>query len=527
MTPTPEQQAVLDVVGNGTENLTVSAVAGSGKSTTIVHACGLAGSNSAFAAFNNQIVAELKPRINGSGDCLTLHSLGFRIIKQRSPCTILEKGQSKTKRLLRQLWPQIHSEGRGRWKGHFFLKEPWDVLPDVVDVCRQQVVFPDDEERARVVRNSCLTQGIDVSAFHPGHRLWTMAAEATRGVLEDLTTCDFTDMIAQPLYHQWVQPQYRTLFLDESQDLSPMQQLLALGSADRIVAVGDPQQAIMGFAGSSVDAFPSMARRLGERSEGCLTLPLSCCFRCPTSHLDLARILVPHIRPTPDAPTGILEDATPEQLLQRSEPGDLVLCRNTAPLIELAFAFIAARKPCMVRGRSIGDGLTALVKRLRATSISGLLTAIQRWYSEQIENLQSPDGAASEELQQATDKHHALMVLASDCDTIEEVYSTISSLFSDADPTTRVCLSTVHRAKGLEAPRVWLYEPGLMPSRPGQQQELNLLYVALTRSKRELYMVDHHTRRTLPMRGWVEAVAQGASRWELTECDTDTREGKT
>ena len=54
----------------------------------------------------------------------------------------------------------------------------------------------------------------------------------------------------------------------------------------------------------------------------------------------------------------------------------------------------------------------------------------------------------------------------------------------------RVTLSTVHRAKGLEAERVIILRPDQLPlavTRDWEKrQELNLEYVALTRSRREL-----------------------------------------
>jgi DNA helicase II / ATP-dependent DNA helicase PcrA len=62
-----------------------------------------------------------------------------------------------------------------------------------------------------------------------------------------------------------------------------------------------------------------------------------------------------------------------------------------------------------------------------------------------------------------------------------------------------ISLCTVHRAKGLEAERVYILEPDDMPMswRHQQdweyQQELNILYVALTRSKSELYLMGDAT----------------------------------
>jgi superfamily I DNA/RNA helicase len=58
-----------------------------------------------------------------------------------------------------------------------------------------------------------------------------------------------------------------------------------------------------------------------------------------------------------------------------------------------------------------------------------------------------------------------------------------------------VTLSTIHKAKGLEAERVFILDAWRLPSfyakLPHQlEQEYNLLYVAITRAQRELYYVE-------------------------------------
>ena len=71
----------------------------------------------------------------------------------------------------------------------------------------------------------------------------------------------------------------------------------------------------------------------------------------------------------------------------------------------------------------------------------------------------------------------------------------IDSLFSDE--SSPITLSTCHRAKGLEGDRIFIISPNDLPmvwrNQQGWQleQEYNLLYVALTRSKLELYVVGN------------------------------------
>ncbi|MDY6902854.1 MAG: 3'-5' exonuclease, partial [Cyanobacteriota bacterium] len=76
--------------------------------------------------------------------------------------------------------------------------------------------------------------------------------------------------------------------------------------------------------------------------------------------------------------------------------------------------------------------------------------------------------------------------------SIEDLKIEIDKIFSDDDAP--ITLSTCHRAKGLEAERIFIYHPEHMPLTWRNQQkwqleqEENLLYVALTRSKSELFI---------------------------------------
>jgi hypothetical protein len=75
-------------------------------------------------------------------------------------------------------------------------------------------------------------------------------------------------------------------------------------------------------------------------------------YRCPRSHVALAATIHPQIEPRPDAPEGTIEgDVSEEEMLQRLEPGDLVICRVNAPLVPLAYALLRRGVPARVRGR--------------------------------------------------------------------------------------------------------------------------------------------------------------------------------
>jgi len=86
------------------------------------------------------------------------------------------------------------------------------------------------------------------------------------------------------------------------------------------------------------------------------------------------------------------------------------------------------------------------------------------------------------------DKVMTLLFLAKLSTNITELKLNIRTIFTDE--IVGICLSTVHKIKGLEANRVFIVRPDLLPlpNAHGWQsiQEKNLAYVAYTRAKLEL-----------------------------------------
>jgi transposase len=102
---------------------------------------------------------------------------------------------------------------------------------------------------------------------------------------------------------------------------------------------------------------------------------------------------------------------------------------------------------------------------------------------------------------------------------IAHLESYIDSLFSDEN--SPITLSTCHRAKGLEGDRIFIINPHDLPmvwrNQEGWQleQEYNLLYVALTRSKSELYVVGNAS--------WLQAEAEAEAE-PKSEPEPETKE---
>ena len=88
-------------------------------------------------------------------------------------------------------------------------------------------------------------------------------------------------------------------------------------------------------------------------------------------------------------------------------------------------------------------------------------------------------------------------ILLMSCNTKDDAKKYIEKAFITRNQSGVVSLSTMHRAKGLEANNVFIAYPELLPSPMCKddnewqmEMEKNLEYVALTRAKKKLFFLD-------------------------------------
>jgi superfamily I DNA/RNA helicase len=175
---------------------------------------------------------------------------------------------------------------------------------------------------------------------------------------------------------------------------------------------------------------------------------------------------------------------------------DAILCRNTAPLVSLAYTLIRRDIPCHVEGRDIGAGLLVLVNKWKLTRVDAFLERLERWEIAQRERMKAKNNEVAAE--SIADKAETLRVMCEGCATLEEVRTRIKRLFQDTENghTKTLTLSTVHKSKGREWGNVYVLDYGKrMPSRAARlawekEQEYNLIYVAFTRAQERLILVN-------------------------------------
>ena len=112
----------------------------------------------------------------------------------------------------------------------------------------------------------------------------------------------------------------------------------------------------MGFAGADCNSYQNIIDRTKATE-----LPLSICYRCPKTHVELVRKNFPEIAIEPNsiAIPGHIESITESDLWSnkpcRLSTGDMVICRKAAPLVKLCIRLIARGIAATVKGKTIGE----------------------------------------------------------------------------------------------------------------------------------------------------------------------------
>lgn len=448
-----------------------------------------------FLSFNRSIAEELSERLKEDFPgirCATLHSYGLSVLyKSKLKLTVV---QNKWKNYIRKNIYTLLAEPLQEKLEWLYVRNCEDLLrlcqinlvkpgdvAGVTDIMTRHNIIPVQNENEAVSR-----------LLRKAEMLMTF--RSPKGI-----EIDYTDMITLPLlesFRQHIQ-KYDVVFIDEAQDLSMAQQELMLQCVKpggKFIAIGDERQAINGFAGAMNDSFERLYKIAGKK------LPLSVNYRCGVNILNEAQRIVPEIQPREDAPAGIVSRVKD---LSKVRAGDMIVCRKTAPMVTVALKLMSEGQSAFVKGREIFDKLIALVDKVSETSSGLELNTLYTRLDAEVE--QTVQRLVEQGIQyvkfhpvyiDTVDKVNALKIIGKNCDNPAQLRELLDKLFDDKEHGDAVMLSTVHKAKGLEADRVFIICPELLPfTFKGQQpwelvQEMNLKYVAITRARNELYWVE-------------------------------------
>jgi hypothetical protein len=310
---------------------------------------------------------------------------------------------------------------------------------------------------------------------------------------------DFTDMLYAPVRLNLKFQQFVWFCIDECQDLSPVQLEIVMRSikpSGRLIFVGDPYQAINGFAGADCNSIDKIVSRTGA-----VRLPLSVCYRCPTSHVDIAREIVSHIESHPQAEEGEILNVKREELVGIVTDSDLILARTNAVLFTTFFFLFKLRVPVRIVGDNMSEVLCNAANRImgKGKDWKHFDKHITNWCDAELARI--PDNVRNKVRREKIEERAVCMLIVWEGANRPGDFAAYKAAFNEIYADRKgVTLSSVHRAKGLEADRVFLLggrEAMQLKPRKGsavvawkQQQERHVHYVALTRAKKKLYMVE-------------------------------------
>lgn len=460
------QQNIFADIKSGKGNTQVDALAGTGKTSTVVEGFYYVPENTPtlMCAFNKSIQTELESRAPNGVSVKTLHSLGY------AAC--------------RKAFPKIGAPDQNKLSGYVKAErgedqETYDVrasLEKAISLAKGYLAETPKEIDSILDRHDVDTCGESREGFI------TSVLKIMNATKMDTSRVDFDDMIWLPNVYGMRLTQYGMVFIDEAQDLNLAQINLALNSCSangRIVSVGDENQAIYGFRGADSNAIQNIVDRLGSKR-----MPLSVTYRCAKNIVAMAQTLVPTLEAAPNAEEGSVESINTNQMVELVRPGDFILSRVNAPLIKYCLALLKARVPANIQGRDMGANLIALIKKSKAKDVDAFLGWLLEYQEMEVNRMV----AAKRDPSVINDKVECLQVLCEGTRSLEEVKVNINSLFKDGDDKSRVILSSTHKAKGLERDRVFMLKDTYRPGKG--REENNLTYVAYTRAKKSLYLVS-------------------------------------
>ena len=475
------QQDVFDYMAAGTGNRIVKAVAGSGKTTTIVHGLsGVRDCNALVVAFNTNIASELSKRVPEQHEARTFHSACLGALRRAEPA--LKVDGKKLQKLSRELAGEMNIKLGGR--GHMAVNGS-----ALVAKAKQMGVGAIVEDSEPLWKD--LAEQYDLDSDHQSlffaRALLEKSIELTR---RDLVI-DFDDMLLHCLLDNIEMRKFDLIAVDEAQDLSPIQHALLsrmISPGGRLLAVGDPRQAIYAFRGADALSFANI-----QSSFACEELPLTISYRCAKAVVRHAQQIVHYIEAFEGAPEGEVQSGVRPDWRGLIPGEDVILCRNNAPLITLALSMIGAGIGVKIIGRDIAAGLKKLALRFVAPSCQRLRRDLDEWLDHETARLLNDN--QEEKIQTLKDKHSCLIVVIdslSPTATVDRLVEKLDSLFHDRNGVLE--LSTVHKAKGLEWERVFILRHDLLLPRRGAgatqlEQAENLRYVAYTRAKHALYLL--------------------------------------
>ena len=474
MNLTTEQEAII---GGVAANSNIKAFAGTGKTTTL---CALATQQPKlsylYLAFNKSVQTQAAKKFPKNVTCKTIHAIAYQAIGQRYRAKL---GNNRLFTI-----NQLTQDYRKAYFAHTTLKNYLNSADERIG--EQHINKQDIMESADFDITECLghAQGIWERMIDETDETIRMEHDGYLKLFQ-LTSPNF------PLQVDYI-------LFDEAQDSNNVVYDILVRSEIPIVAVGDHHQSIYGFRG----AINSLKRFQGAQFQ------LTQSFRFGAQISALANEILHRFKKENSLIQG---NGQPDAVHWRPQalaydPGikTMKISRSNAGVIDCAIEALQNTQPFHVAG-GVNEELFKTTRAVAGAKFhveeairDPVIKHFYRQGREVMENIK-------EYAQKTRDKEieRALM----NCDKYgEEIFALLDKIKEKNQRVTcPFWLATAHKAKGMEATRVILNDDfstfvhdrpenirkGGFPLIENGFQEVNLLYVALTRAQQELEVNDN------------------------------------
>lgn len=469
---TPQQEEVIRFSTQEDQHLMIRARAGTGKTFVLESVARAlpARERTITMAFNKENARELQTRVPSYVIAKTFHGLGFDALRR-----VWGRGLKPNRDRQRQLIERIVP-----------LKTPnrFSVMAQVAratSLAMNALAQTSEEVFALLLDHDIVIEpGVEPQSFVN----WVLDTMVASLVKTDAPS--FDDMIYVPAALGWPTGVYRNLLVDEGQDTNNAQTALvrnACADNGRIRVFGDDRQALYHFRGAGHGQFDLLKSDIHADER-----PLTWTFRCPERVVILAQAIVSDYQVAPGADRGEVRWRTEADLLRDARYGDVVISRTNYGCVRVCMALLRRGRRARIVGKNFAEELLRLVDRSGVDTVPALLEWLDTWVFLEVERLialRREDRADA--IRDAAEALREISANAAGVFAIAEFRRTISDLLEGEDTSNCVLITTVHKAKGLEWPRVWLIESTFnVRNTEGE----NCYYVGVTRARESLFLVS-------------------------------------
>jgi len=439
-----------------------------------------------YAAYNNSSVEDVKPKIPMKTALHTVHGAGYKLLLNKYG--YLPINRTRGMQLVSTLTGQPFNKLKDSFKWLSTLKFLEKCKEELLDCNKQNCQLL--KEKYDNLVNMAVHDEIEQQA----NQLIPLMKKVDRA-----QGIEYIDQVWLAIW-ACTYPIYDIGIVDEAQDSSPARLALVQKLCKNLIFVGDPDQAINAFAGADPHSFDKI-RAICDAE-----LPLKISFRCPPNIILKANQHTPRakLRGT-DKLNGVEKQFYLSELAEhikkattREFQGEsthltpflkthLIVCRYNAPLVDCCLKLWKGGVPASILGNQLVEHLCNLIDQRKAVDLDDLERKLDSYEDMCCRS-------APEYLQEAIrDKISCIRLVIPHTDSIENIKTTLKSMFKVKKGEPHVTLSTIHKAKGTERDNIYILYPPIPSPRAitvdQKQQEHNLEFVAITRTLKNLYWI--------------------------------------